>query len=73
MAVGLPPWVWVLLSMGLGFAHDGGDRGLLHLVLIMLMVDWRYSLSTIFFFFFFFFFGVDGRLWVAAGDGVRCV
>ena len=39
VVVGLPLWVWVLLSMGLGFAHDGGDRGLLHLVLIMLMVD----------------------------------
>ena len=24
-------------------------------------------------FFFFFFFGVDGRLWVASGGGVRCV
>ena len=23
--------------------------------------------------FFFFFFGVDGRLWVAAGGGARCV
>ena len=37
--------------VGLGFAHDGGDRGLLHLVLIVLMVDWCYSLSTFFFFF----------------------
>ena len=54
--------------MGLGFAHGGGDRGLLHLVLIVLMVDWCYSLST-----FFFFLGVDGRLWVAGGGGVRCV
>ena len=26
-----------------------------------------------FFFFFFFFFGVDGRLWVGGGGGVRCV
>ena len=50
MAVGLPPWVWVLLTMGLGFAHGGGDRGLLHLVLIVLMVDWCYSLSTFFLF-----------------------
>ena len=25
------------------------------------------------FFFFFFFFGVDGRLWVASGGGVKCV
>ena len=49
MAVGLPPWVWVLLAIGLGFAHDGGDCGLLHLVLIVLMVDWCYSLSTFFF------------------------
>ena len=56
MAVGLPPWVWVLLAIGLGFAHDGGDCGLLHLVLIVLMVDWCYSLSTFFFFFFFFVF-----------------
>ena len=24
-------------------------------------------------FFFFFFFGVDGRLWVVGGGGVRCV
>ena len=55
--------------MGLGFAHGGGDRGLLHLLLIVLMVDWCYSLST----FFFFFLGVDGRLWVAGGGGVRCV
>ena len=69
MAVGLPPWVWVLLAMGLGFAHGGGDRGLLHLVLIVLMVDWCYSLSTSFFFSF----GVDGRLWVASSGGVRCV
>ena len=37
--------------MGLGFAHGGGDRGLLHLVLIVLMVDWCYSLSTFFLFF----------------------
>ena len=69
VAVGLPPWVWVLLAMGLGFAHSGGDRGLLHLVLIVLMVDWCYSLSTSFFFSF----GVDGRLWVASSGGVRCV
>ena len=69
MAVGLPPWVWVLLTMGLGFAHGGGDRGLLHLVLIVLMVDWCYSLSTSFFSSF----GVDGRLWVVGGGGVWCV
>ena len=25
------------------------------------------------FFFFFFFLGVDGRLWVVGGGGVRCV
>ena len=36
--------------MGLGFAHDGGDHGLLYLVLIVLMVDWCYSPSTFFFF-----------------------
>ena len=53
--------------MGLGFAHGGGDHWLLHLVLIVLMVDWCYSLSTSFFFF-----GVDGGLWVASG-GVKCV
>ena len=56
--------------VGMGFAHGGGDRELLHLVLIVLMVDWCHSLST---FFFFFFFGVNGRLWVVVGDGVRCV
>ena len=50
MAVGLPLWVYVLLAMGLGFAHDGRDGGLLHLVLIVLMVNWCYSLSTFFFF-----------------------
>ena len=55
--------------MGLGFAHGGRDHGLLHLVL---MVDWCYSLS-ISSFFFFSFFGVDGRLWVVGGGGVRCV
>ena len=37
--------------MGLGFAHGGGNSGLLHLVLIVLMVDWCFSLSTFFFFF----------------------
>ena len=37
MAMGLPSWVWVLLAMGLGFAHGGRDHGLLHLVL---MVDY---------------------------------
>ena len=58
-------------TMGLGFAHGGGDSGLLHLVSIVLMVDWCYSLST--FFFFFFFLGVDGRLWVAGSGSVRCV
>ena len=72
VAVGLPPWVWVLLAMGLGFAHGGRDHGLLHLVLIVLMVDWCYSLST-FLFCFVFVFGVDGRLWVAGSGGVRCV
>ena len=72
VAVGLPPWVWVLLSMGLGFAHNGGDCGLLHLVLIVLMVDWCYSLST-FLFCFVFVFGVDGTLWVAGDGGVSCV
>ena len=36
---------------GFGFCLCGGDRGLLHLVLIVLMVDWYYSLSTFFFFF----------------------
>ena len=35
--------------MGLGFAHSHGDCGLLHLVLIVLMVDWCNSLSTFFF------------------------
>ena len=60
--------------MGLGFAHDGGDCGLLHLVLIVLMVDWCYSLSTFLFCFVFdFVFGVDGRLWVAGDGGVSCV
>ena len=74
VAVGLPPLVWVLLSMGLGFAHDGGDCGLLHLVLIVLMVDWCYSLSTFLFcFVFVFVFGVDGRLWVAGDGRVSCV
>ena len=70
--MGLPPWCLLIVAMGLGFAHDGGDRGLLHLVLIVLMVDWCYSLST-FLFCFVFVFGVDGRLWVAGGSGVRCV
>ena len=28
---------------------------------------------VLFCFFVFFFFGVDDRLWVAGGDGVRCV
>ena len=68
MAVGLPPWVWVLLTMGLGFAHGGGDRGLLHLVLIVLMVDWCYSLST--FFFFFWVSMVDYGLLVVVVSGV---
>ena len=65
--MGLPPLVWVSLAMGLGFGHSSGDCGLLHLVLIVLMVDWCYSLST------FFFFGVDGRIWVAGGGCVKCV
>ena len=65
--MGLPPWCLLIVAVGLGFAHGGGDRGLLHLVLIVLMVDWCYSLH------FFFFLGVDGRLWVAGGGGVRCV
>ena len=69
MAVGLPSWVWVLLTMGLGFAHGGGDHGLLHLVLIVLTVDWYYSLSISFFIHIV----VDGRLWVVGGSGVRCV
>ena len=65
--MGLPLRCLLIVAVGLGFAHDGGDRGLLHLVLIVLMMDWCYSLST-----FFFVFGGDGRLWVA-GNGVRCV
>ena len=48
--MGLPLWVWVLLAVGLGFAHGCGDHRLMHLVLIVLMVDWCYSLSTFFFF-----------------------
>ena len=59
--------------MGLGFALAGGDRGLLHLVLIVLIVDWCYNLSTSSFFFFSFF-GVNDRLWVGGGGGgVKCV
>ena len=54
-----------LLTVGLGLAHGRGDCGLLFVCL----------------FFFFFFFGVEcgmlmvdcGFLWVAGGDGVRCV
>ena len=64
--MGLPPWCLLIVAVGLGFAHGGGDRGLLHLVLIVLTVDWCYSLST-------FFWCVDGRLWDATGGGVRCV
>ena len=55
--------------MGLGFAYGGKDRGLLHLVLIVLTVDWYYSLSISFFIHIV----VDGRLWVVGGSGVRCV
>ena len=47
--MGLPPWCLLIVAVGLGFAHGGGDRGLLHLVLIVLMVDWCYRLSTFFF------------------------
>ena len=53
VAVGLPLWVWVSFAISLGFPHGGGDRGLLHLVLIVLMVDWCYSLSISFFLFLF--------------------
>ena len=41
-----------------------------------LMVDRRergFDRGLLFFFFFFFFFGVDGRLWVTGGGGVKCV
>ena len=48
--MGLPPWCLLIVAVGLGFAHNGGDRGLLHLMLIVLMVDWCYSLSTFFLF-----------------------
>ena len=70
MAVGLPPWVWVLLAMGLGFAHGGGDSGLLHLVSIVLMVDWCYSLSTFFILFFFWVLMVDYGLLAVVVSGV---
>ena len=70
MAVGLPPWVWVLLAMGLGFAHGGGDSGLLHLVSIVLMVDWCYSLSTFFFLFFCWVLMVDYGLLAVVVSGV---
>ena len=54
-----------LLTVGLGLAHGGGDCGLLFVC----------------FYFYFIFFGVEcgmlmvdcGFLWVAGGDGVRCV
>ena len=67
--MGLPPWCLLIVAMDWGFAHDGGDRGLLHLVLIVLMVDWCYSLSTFFFFFLLYFVvTVDyGLLVVASG------
>ena len=35
MAMRLASWIWVSLAIGLGFAHGGGDRGLLHLVLMV--------------------------------------
>ena len=54
--------------MGLGFAYGGKDRGLLHLVLIVLMVDWYHSLST--FFFFFLVLMVDYGLLVVGVSGV---
>ena len=67
--MGLPLWVWVSFAMSLGFAHGDGDHGLLHLVLIVLTVDWYYSLSISFFIHIV----VDGRLWVVGDSGVRCV
>ena len=45
MGLGLPPWVcsswvWVLLAVGLGFARDGGDHGLLFFFFFLgLVVD----------------------------------
>ena len=59
-----------LLTVGLGLAHGGGDCGLLFVCLFFF-----------FCFFFFFFCGFEcgmlmvdcGFLWVAGGDGVRCV
>ena len=31
--MGLPLWCLLILAVGFGFAYDGGDRGLLNLVL----------------------------------------
>ena len=69
--MGLPPWCLLIVAVGLGFAHVGGDRGLLHLVLFVLLVDWCYCISTFFFFFFLLLFLVVtidyGLLVVASG------
>ena len=57
MGLGLLSQVWVWVCCGSGFAAVG--CGDCGLILFL--------------FFLFFFFGVDGRLWVASGGGVRCV
>ena len=63
--LGLLVWVWFCyhgcafgFAMGLGLGLPPRVMG---------------TVGCFFFFFFFFFFGVDGRLWVAGGGGVKCV
>ena len=65
-----------LLTVGLGLAHGGGDCGLLFVFFFFFFVFLFFC-----FFVFCFVFGFEcgmlmvdcGFLWVAGGDGVRCV
>ena len=77
--MGLLVWVWVCChGCGFGFTVGLGLGLPLRVIgivgcsffLVVLMVR-EGSVNGLRFFFFFF--GVDGRLWVASGGGVRCV
>ena len=64
------PWRWGLPWVVKGWVYWYGSRFAVMGVGLGLPPG---VLGIVGCFFFFFFFGVDGRLWVASGGGVKCV
>ena len=78
--MGLLVWVWVCyhgcgfgFAVGLGLGLPPRVMGIVGCSFFLVVLMVREGSVDGLRFFFFFFFGVDGRLWVAGGGGVKCV